>query len=718
MRRNTLTPARSRMNSTVPSTPTGYFSQTPGLRRDLSRNPRDPHFMATSVEMINEYLQMSSGNEQIPLLTDRCPPYKHFQSIFKRIVSYFNPNMERTASGNISSFGEEAHSIIKSMKYPYSNELNKSHLTTTNPHSWPVISAFLRWLVEMVHLCEKSTLCTEKALTDGYRKFMEGEDNYYEQILRDKNGKENKINIRFMELLTTLNDMLHKEIKSEKISILNVINDVLSKIDSYSSSNKNTQAHLHHYIQAVLDDEKKLQLLIEKFSINNNLYDEQSQETSDGDTAFEQITDLSSEKVKGNLKERLNNSHHGQSIQNIIEFKNKLNDLLADKQSIQSNFSPLDQKEKRYLEQIKQLNIEIQNIDMGTPLKERDSLRNTMQEQKSKIKNIEQQTSLKNDLILQLEHIKKEKQNIYDKSNQIDTQISEKWDHHERYRHDLTTLLNNIVDTNRSSPRDNKIEYTRSLDTEFSNKINQACSEGNVLSYSELTLTKQYKNGLNLNDSLNPWVSEEAFLREINMLSDINIPKAPGNKPPGNKSIFKITPPEKENDNQGHRYKDIYLGETSQNNNEETFSDVNDCSFKDHLNDLIAQLEYTVTLSRENHAENVNGLNSLKNENISNNKRILNLSKVFLEKKKVFEKINIRTKNEMIKLENELLALSTSCGNNLLQSEQAVHYNSIKREKIDSFIQMEQTQIKMIVAKFYNEMVIEIESLRDLLNKK
>lgn len=670
MRRNTLTPARSRLNGTVPSTPTGYYSQPSGIRRDHGRNPRDPQYMATSIEMINEYLQISTGNEQIPLLTDRCPSYKHFQSIFKRIVSYFNPNMD---SRNITSFGDEAHAIIKNMKYPYSNELNKSHLTTTNPHSWPMILSFLRWLVEMIHLCEKSSLCTEKALTDGYRKFMEGDDHFYEQKLREKNGKENGRNMKLMEQLSALNDALHGFVSNRNHGILKDTT-IMNKLHLNSQTSQQTE-------RGKATD-----------SIGN-LSEALEDETTLGDL-IERTTAIQSEHGPSETR--------GSPDSSVL--RNKLNDLLADKRSILSNFPPLEQKENRYLESIRKLTEEIESVDTDTPLRERDGLKTIMTEQKAKIKNIEQQTSLKNGLILQLEQIKKEKQAVYEQSNGLDTHISEKWDQHERYRHELMTMLNNIVDSNRGNYLTSSVNKTEQNTIKNNEMHHSHDSEARGFIHSNafdnpLGVTPGGNQNIDIGVNANePWFSEESFLREINTLSELT-----GFK----KSVTK----------ESIGYEKVITNDVADPNIQYTEGGTG-CTFKDRLNDLIAQLEYAVTVSKEHHSESVNGLNSLKGENITKNKRIISLSKIFLEKKEIYEKMSIRTKNEMIKLENELMVLSTSSSDNLLQSEQAVHYNSIKREKMDSFIQMEQTEIEMVVGKFYNEMSIEIEGIRELMNKK
>ncbi|KRH92318.1 centromere associated protein, partial [Pseudoloma neurophilia] len=187
--------------------------------------------MSQSISIINEYLIESnqSNDEQIPLLCGKCPTYKHFQAVFQRTIGFFSsqlstnnldtPYKKHSILKNTGiNFGEEAHNIIKSMKYPFSHEINKSHLTTTNPHSWPVILSFLRWLVEMIYIC-KNYIKNEKSddiLTEGYRKFMEGDDYFFENSLRQKSNSENNHLISEMEGLSQVNEVLSSLISQSR----------------------------------------------------------------------------------------------------------------------------------------------------------------------------------------------------------------------------------------------------------------------------------------------------------------------------------------------------------------------------------------------------------------------------------------------------------------------------------------------------------------------
>ncbi|KRH91756.1 hypothetical protein M153_27683000530, partial [Pseudoloma neurophilia] len=140
-----------------------------------------------------------------------------------------------------------------------------------------------------------------------------------------------------------------------------------------------------------------------------------------------------------------------------------------------------------------------------------------------------------------------------------------------------------------------------------------------------------------------------------------------------------------------------------------------DFNLINHLNDLISHLEYNLTLSKDNNLENKNNLINLKNDNLSKNNRIIVLSKNFIKKKEIFELEKLKFKNEMIKIENELLNIPLN--NQLLQSEQNLHFNSIKMEKMESVIQIEETEINLIISKFYNEMNVILDELEDLTSQ-
>lgn len=513
MRRNTMTPARSRL-SVAPSSQSQTNTPMNNSQYNTFRNVRDPEYIATSVQMINNYL----SDTQIQQLTINCPSYKHFQQVFISLIGYFSPQTKYT------NFSEEAHAMIKSMKYPFSSELNKSHLITTNPHSWPVILAFLRWTVEMIEICSSHTDCDDTDLMDGYRKFMEGIDDHLEQKMRNKANRENSEILEEMEILTNKKDELENEINTLKQSDLSVL-------------------------------------------------------------------------------------------------KNKMSDLMADKYSIENNFIPLDQKEAKYRENIQILQNQIENLALENFKETKAQLSMTLNIQKEKMKDYKEQSKKKTDLISELERIKKEKEKMFHLLSEIEHDVSERAEMIEKYENDLHKVTRN--------------ENFHLFSENLQKMVPETNSDDQLLNTAPFSFT------------------------------DIPVTKP-------------ITPT------------------------------------IDHLNDLISQLEDNLTLSNDALTENGNSLKNIKNENANKNKRIISLSRLYLEKKEFHELDSIRSTNEMTKIENELMTLYSESGNSLLQSEQALQYNNIKREKVESHINMEEAQINLVINKFYNEMVAELETIIEI----
>lgn len=535
MRRNTLTPARSRL-SIAPSLNSSVLSSR--------RNVRDSCYQMDGISIINEYISRIDSNINL-LEIGKCPSFKEFQMLFKLIVSFFYRNLE------IKSFQEEAFSIIRSLKYPFASELNKSHLITTNPHSWPVILAFLRWVVEMINFVEEYENQIDEhieLLLNGYIKFMEGKDSYFEDTYKEKIDLEN--------------EHINKQIKmknEEKESLMKEIEDFKNKKDG-------------------------------TFQLNV-----------------------------------------------------KMNDLLADKKSIETNSINLESKKKKYQELIEKLNIEISEMKIDAKKEEKYELQKRISEQKLNASDIDEMATRKKKNYDELEKIKKNKENSFKTLNEIERDILEQEVAIEKYESEFFNLMNDKENIDLSN-----------LSLHESDNVNNSTVE-------------EFKTK-NTPDSIS-----------FNNISIKN-------------SLFDHTLSNRTN-------KQIY-------------------NMIDSLNNKISSLEESIIRSKEGNSENVSLIQSLKNEIIMKQKRIFNLSKLYLEKKELYDLGKKKSISEMNKIESEIMILSVESGNKLLHSEQELQYKIIKIEKIKGDITLEENEIKLIISKFYNEMVAELDQAQEIVENQ
>ena len=91
------------------------------------------------------FLIQSGYNNSISTKTLSPPSTKDFQEVFKFLYAQFDPSYEWM------KFEEEAQGVLRALRYPYAESINKSYFVSVGSmHAWPNLLAVLMWMVELI----------------------------------------------------------------------------------------------------------------------------------------------------------------------------------------------------------------------------------------------------------------------------------------------------------------------------------------------------------------------------------------------------------------------------------------------------------------------------------------------------------------------------------------------------------------------------------------
>lgn len=113
---------------------------------------REKSFQLNAIKALIEYLSVNGFDQQISTKILSAPSSKDFQNIFKFLYGRIDPTYDFG-----KKFEDEVPIILKSIKYPYANDISKSHMYAVGSmHAWPALLAMLAWFVEllMVSFCQ------------------------------------------------------------------------------------------------------------------------------------------------------------------------------------------------------------------------------------------------------------------------------------------------------------------------------------------------------------------------------------------------------------------------------------------------------------------------------------------------------------------------------------------------------------------------------------
>ncbi|KXS19265.1 hypothetical protein M427DRAFT_152741 [Gonapodya prolifera JEL478] len=136
----------SRRSSSLASRQSLLPTAGPQLTKD-PRNLRDKAWQSASVKQLLNFLLTTGYPHPISQKQLQSPSQKDFQNIFRHILEMIDPHFEFTPT---KKFEEEVPLIMKSLKYPFADQITKSHMISVGSmHSWPTCLGILMWMVEL-----------------------------------------------------------------------------------------------------------------------------------------------------------------------------------------------------------------------------------------------------------------------------------------------------------------------------------------------------------------------------------------------------------------------------------------------------------------------------------------------------------------------------------------------------------------------------------------
>lgn len=237
---------------------------------EKTRNVRDPLFKSQCIEIITNFL--TKNNYEGPISLNN-PTTRDFQTILKFLIAFIDIEMT-------NKFEEEIVFFLKMVKYPHSNEITKSQLSSITPHALPNLLAMTVWIIQLleISLIENN----QKNIDEKFFEYCVSEYNNF------VNGIENKTidNMFLNEINQAFNnenqeiDNLQKEIEEMEQEINNIQinqnefheseikkNKQLDELNNILLQNSQMDEKRNKYIgivQNILNDIKELQCRIDK----------------------------------------------------------------------------------------------------------------------------------------------------------------------------------------------------------------------------------------------------------------------------------------------------------------------------------------------------------------------------------------------------------------------------------------------------------------------
>ncbi|KAJ1829382.1 kinetochore-associated Ndc80 complex subunit ndc80 [Coemansia sp. RSA 2599] len=132
---------RTTMNIAAP----GTISRNGGAVKD-PRAIKERAFQAKAQQRIVSYLSTHGYPGLLTPKTLATPTVKDFQTIFRFLYAQLDPRYVYQ-----KKFEEDALNILRGIRYPYVNNISRSHIYSAGSMStWPGLLAMLLWLVELI----------------------------------------------------------------------------------------------------------------------------------------------------------------------------------------------------------------------------------------------------------------------------------------------------------------------------------------------------------------------------------------------------------------------------------------------------------------------------------------------------------------------------------------------------------------------------------------
>jgi kinetochore protein NDC80 len=129
----------------------------------MAKDPRpikDKRFQQNAIQKLIQFLMSSGYPQGLSPKSFQSPSSKDFQSIFKFLYSRIDPSYNFDQQNR--KFEEEVPSLLRGIRYPFADQINKSNLFTVGSlHAWPVLLAMLIWMVELIISIQELELAEE-----------------------------------------------------------------------------------------------------------------------------------------------------------------------------------------------------------------------------------------------------------------------------------------------------------------------------------------------------------------------------------------------------------------------------------------------------------------------------------------------------------------------------------------------------------------------------
>ncbi|KAJ3392143.1 kinetochore-associated Ndc80 complex subunit ndc80 [Lobulomyces angularis] len=192
---------------------------------------REKQWLVHAIKTLINFLVGAGYTNPVSQKTLQAPSAKDFQSIFKFLYAQLDPYFEYDKD---KKFEEEVPMILKALRYPFAEQISKSHLYSVGSmHAWPSLLAVLTWMVELILCCEnldqvdsyEEDAQAEKIfydyLTKTYTMFLINENNDYHEMVEELKGnfdKKNEQILKAVEKLENTNKNLEKQLTELTLS--------------------------------------------------------------------------------------------------------------------------------------------------------------------------------------------------------------------------------------------------------------------------------------------------------------------------------------------------------------------------------------------------------------------------------------------------------------------------------------------------------------------
>lgn len=209
------------------------------------RNVRDPSFKSQCIEFITNFL--TKNNYEGPISLNN-PTTRDFQTILKFLIAFIDIEMT-------NKFEEEIVFFLKMVKYPYSNEITKSQLSSITPYALPNLLAMTVWIIQLL----------EASLTEGSQKNID--EKFFDYCVNEYNNFVNGIENK------TLDNMFLNEINQAFNNENQEIENLQKEIEEMEQEINNIQINQNEFHELEIKKNKQLDEL-NNILLHNNQMDE------------------------------------------------------------------------------------------------------------------------------------------------------------------------------------------------------------------------------------------------------------------------------------------------------------------------------------------------------------------------------------------------------------------------------------------------------------